>query len=52
VSLCGSQEIMYFRTYDNMDLRKIDFSKLDFNDKTVRRIQMYGSRQSIIDISK
>jgi choloylglycine hydrolase len=47
-----TNKIMYFRTYDNMDLRKIDFSKIDFNAKTVRRIPMYGSKQNIIDITK
>lgn len=47
-----TNKIMYFRTYDNMDLRKIDFSKLDFDAKAVRRISMFGSKQNITDISK
>ncbi len=46
-----TNKIMYFKTYDNMDLRKIDFSKIDFNAKSVRRIPMYGSKQSIIDVT-
>lgn len=47
-----TNKIMYFRTYDNLDLRKIDFSKLDFDAKTVRRIQMFGAKQNITDVSK
>jgi len=47
-----TNKIMYFRTYENMDLRKIDYSKLDFNAKSVKRIPMFGSTQSIIDVVK
>lgn len=47
-----TNKIMYFRTYENMDLRKIDFSKLDFSAKSVKRISMFGSTQNIIDAVK
>ncbi|MEI6434188.1 MAG: choloylglycine hydrolase family protein [Bacteroidota bacterium] len=41
----------YFKTYENPTLRVIDLKRLDFSAKEVRRIQMYGSIQTIIDIT-
>lgn len=42
----------YFKTYENPTLRMIDLKSLDFSAKEIRRISMYGTRQSIIDITK
>ncbi|MCX6277320.1 MAG: choloylglycine hydrolase family protein [Bacteroidetes bacterium] len=41
----------YFKTYENPTLRMIDLKNLDFSAKEVRRIPMYGSLQTIIDIT-
>jgi len=42
--------ILYFKTYDNPTLRKIDLNKLDFSANDIRRISMYGTKESIIEI--
>ena len=41
----------YFRTYDNFNLRKISFSKLDFTSSKVKVIPMTGDNEMILDVS-
>jgi len=45
-----TNKIMYFRTYDNLTLRKINLSKLDFTNKTIVRYKMFDAPQTIIDM--
>ncbi|MCK9205244.1 MAG: linear amide C-N hydrolase [Bacteroidales bacterium] len=47
-----TNRVLYFKTYDNPTLRKIDLNKLDFSAKDIRRIAMYGTQQTIIDVTK
>ncbi len=42
----------YFKTYENPTLRKIDLTKLNFSGKEVRRIAMYGSQETFVDVTK
>ncbi len=43
---------LYFRTYDNFNLRKVDLKKLDFTAPKVKRIPMFGTAEVITDISE
>ncbi|MDD4602355.1 MAG: choloylglycine hydrolase family protein [Bacteroidales bacterium] len=47
-----TNQILYFKTYDNQTLRKIDLKKLDFGGKELKRISMYGTPESIVEITK
>ena len=47
-----TNRIFYFKTYENPDLRKLDLTAIDFSDKEIRRISMYGSGQTIRDLTK
>lgn len=47
-----TNRIMYFKTYENPTLRMIDLKNLDFSAKEVKRIAMYGSQQTIVDMTK
>ncbi|MCK9423608.1 MAG: linear amide C-N hydrolase [Bacteroidales bacterium] len=47
-----SNRVLYFKTYENPTLRKIDLNQLDFSVKDIRRISMYGTQETIIDITK
>lgn len=42
---------LYFRTYDNLNLRKLDLNALDFNAKTVKRISMFNRPEAVIDVT-
>ncbi|MEI6455678.1 MAG: linear amide C-N hydrolase [bacterium] len=44
--------IFYFKTYEDPTLRKIDLRYLDFSSKDISRISMFGTRQTILDITK
>jgi choloylglycine hydrolase len=46
-----NNKIFYFRTYDNLDLRKVDLKKLDFTGDKVKFIQMDGDTQTIKDVT-
>ena len=45
------KHIVYFKTYDNQNLRKIDLGKLDFAGTAVKRIKMFGSSEIITDVT-
>ncbi len=46
-----TKRIVYFRTYDNLNLRKIDLNKLDFSGTQVKRIPMFRTPETIIDVT-
>jgi choloylglycine hydrolase len=46
-----TKRIVYFRTYDNQNLRKIDLNKLDFSGTAVKRIPMFGTSEIIVDVT-
>jgi choloylglycine hydrolase len=46
-----TNRIIYFRTYDNFNLRKIDLNALDFDAKTIKRISMFDRPEAIIDVT-
>lgn len=47
-----TNRVFYFKTYDNPTLRKISLDQLDFNAGAIRRIPMYGTSQTIQDVTK
>lgn len=46
-----TKRIIYFRTYDNQNLRKIDLNNLDFSGAPVKRIPMFGTSEVIMDVT-
>lgn len=46
-----TSRVYYFRTYENLNLRKIDLKKLDFNADKVKTISMSADREIIIDVT-
>jgi choloylglycine hydrolase len=44
-------KILYFQTYENPDLRKVDLKKLDFTGDKLKFIEMGGGTQSIKDVT-
>ncbi len=47
-----TNKVLYFQTYENLDLRKVDLRKLDFSGDRVRFIPMNGSTQSVKDVTE
>jgi choloylglycine hydrolase len=47
-----TNRVMYFNTYDNPNLRKLDLKTLDFSGTTIKRIGMYGAKEAVIDAGK
>lgn len=46
-----TNRVVYFRTYDNLNLRKIDLNKLDFSGTWVKRIPMFGASENVVDVT-
>lgn len=46
-----TNRILYFKTYDNQNLRKIDLNVLDFSAKAVKRIPMFGTSETFMNIT-
>jgi choloylglycine hydrolase len=46
-----TKRIIYFRTYENQNLRKIDLNKLDFSGTLVKRIPMFGTSEIFTDVT-
>lgn len=46
-----TNRIYYFRTYDNMTLRKINLNELDFSGTAVKRVRMFGTAETVVDIT-
>lgn len=46
-----TNRIVYFKTYDNQNLRKIDLNRLDFSGTVVKRIPMFGASEIIVDVT-
>jgi choloylglycine hydrolase len=46
-----TKHILYFRTYDNQNLRKIDLNKLDFSETAVKRIPMFGTSEVTVHVT-
>jgi penicillin V acylase-like amidase (Ntn superfamily) len=46
-----TKRIIFFKTYDNNNLRKIDLNKLDFSGTQVKRIPMFGTSEIIEDVT-
>jgi choloylglycine hydrolase len=46
-----TKRIIFFRTYGNQNLRKIDLNKLDFSGTPVKRIPMFGTSELIVDVT-
>jgi len=47
-----TNRIYYFRTYDNLNLRKIDLTKINFQTDKVKTIRMFEDREIILDITE
>ena len=46
-----SKRVVYFKTYENQNLRKIDLNKLNFSGANVKRIPMFGTSETIVDVT-
>ncbi len=46
-----TNRILYFRTYDNFNIRKVDLKALDFGAKSVKRISMFDRPEGITDVT-
>ncbi len=46
-----TNRVLYFKTYENQNLRKIDLNRLDFDRKDLRRIGMYGMKEEVKDVT-
>ncbi len=46
-----TKRILYFKTYDNQNLRKIDMNKIDFSGTSVKRIPLFGTSEIIVDVT-
>jgi choloylglycine hydrolase len=46
-----THRIVYFKTYDNQNLHKIDLSRLDFSGTQVKRIPMFETSEMIVNIT-
>ena len=46
-----TNKVLYFKTYDNFNLRKIDLKKVDFEGKTTKTVPLYGDGETIKDIT-
>jgi choloylglycine hydrolase len=46
-----TNRIYYFRTYDNLNLRKIELKRLNLHQRNVKTIPMYGKGEVIIDLT-
>ena len=46
-----TRHILYFRTYVNQNLRKIDLNRIDFSGTQVQRIPMFGTPEVIVDVT-
>ncbi len=46
-----ARRVVYFRTYDNNNLRKIDLNRLDFSGDAVKRIPMFGTPETFVDVT-
>jgi choloylglycine hydrolase len=46
-----SNNLFYFRTYDNLTLRKVDLKTIDFTKPGIRIIPMFSTAQTIVDVS-
>ncbi|MFH1161005.1 MAG: linear amide C-N hydrolase, partial [bacterium] len=46
-----THRVLYFRTYDNLTLRKIDLNAIDFTQPGIKRISMSGTPEAIIDVT-
>jgi choloylglycine hydrolase len=44
-------KVLYFQTYENLDLRKVDLRKLDFTGDKLKFIRMDGDTQSVTDVT-
>ncbi len=44
-------KIFYFQTYENLDLRKVDLTKLDFTGEKAKYIEMSVGEQSVKDVT-
>lgn len=46
-----TKRILYFRTYENQTLRKIDLNNIDFSAQVIKRIPMFGTPEIIVDVT-
>lgn len=46
-----TQRVLYFKTYENQNLRKIDLNKIDFTAPTLKRIPMFTAPEVFFDVT-
>lgn len=46
-----TQRVIYFKTYDNQNLRKIDLNKIDFTAPKLKRIGMFAAPEVLFDVT-
>ena len=47
-----TQRVIYFKTYDNQNLRKIDLNRIDFTAPKIRRIVMTAAPEVFLDVTE
>ena len=46
-----TNRVLYYRTYDNMNIRKIDLKTLDFSGGTAKKAAVYSDTEIITDVT-
>jgi len=46
-----TNKVFYFRTYDNLTLRKVDLKATDFSKPGIKIINMFAGQQTIVDVT-
>jgi len=46
-----TNKVFYFRTYENLTIRRVDLKQLDFSGTAIKRIPMTGGDQ-FVDVTK
>ncbi len=47
-----THRVIYFKTYENQSLRKIDLNRIDFSATALRRIPMYAGSEVVTDVTE
>ncbi|MBE0647421.1 MAG: linear amide C-N hydrolase [Bacteroidales bacterium] len=47
-----TNRILYFRTYDNFTLRKIDLNEIDLSKPGIKIYNMFDTQQTVVDITE
>lgn len=46
-----SRRLFHFKTYGNQTLRRIDLKRLDFSGAAVKRLPLFGTAETVVDVT-